>query len=102
MTDAAIAELLKQGLTGLVILGMAAAIINLWKDNKDLRQNNLALQQQRVEDMKAVQTKLLENNTQCVTALTNAANAMEAQAQSTQELKNAFTVFGDELRRRRT
>lgn len=94
MSDAASAELLKLGFPGVVILMLGFACLRLWLDNRNL-------QALRVEDAKAVQAQLLANNTQCVTALTNAANSMEAQAQCTKELKDAITLFGEDQRRRR-
>lgn len=100
-----VAELLKNGVLGLAVLALGLVVKVLWSDNRALvkeRQDVIErLQAQRVADAQAVTAQLLKTNEQCVTALTNVTNAMEAQVDAMGELKGAFKELSEDIRQRR-
>ena len=85
---------LKAGLLGAAIVVLAGVVVYMWLDNKSERKERDALiqtlQEQRVHDAQAVTEQLLKINEQCVTALTNAANAMNAQGEAMNQVRTAL------------
>jgi len=109
--DAATAELLKQGILGLLLLISGMVIVALYRENKEERKARTdasrehltelgALQAQRVADAQAVTTQLLAINQTCITALTSNASSLEAMQESIGELKQALRDLESEVRLR--
>lgn len=91
MSDAAIAQLLRLGPEGAVIVLLGGACYLLWKDHK-------AVQELRIADLKASQTQLMQNSNQLIEALTKSASSTEASKTATVELKGAFEDLAEEVR----
>lgn len=99
------AELLKNGILGLVALIFILACWKLWSDGKEAAQRSetstrevakrheeqlKAIHDQRVTDYQAMTTVLLKANAENVSVLTTVVNGMEAQKEAMGELKDAF------------
>lgn len=101
--DGITAVLLRDGVRGVAELVLGLVVVALWRDNLALRRERVEaaerLQAQRVTDAQAVTTKLVEVNGACVTALTNAARALEASEASHDRLGDAFRDLADECRK---
>lgn len=109
--DQATAELLKQGILGVLLVLAGAVIYFLYRENKtervsragDQKAYNEAwavLQAQRVADAQAVTAQLLKINQECVTVLTHNSSTLEASQESMGELKQAFRDLEQEVRAR--
>lgn len=92
MPDAIISEILRSSVSGAVFLALGFLY---WRKEQELSKLNKA----RIDDAQAVQAQLLKNNTDCVTALRDVANAMVTQREMLGELRDTFKEFGEELRR---
>ena len=90
---------LDRGLLGAtcVILAIVVVILWRWAASKDTKIETL--QAQRVTDAQTVQATLLRNSEQTTTALTNAANAIEAHTTALGELRTSFKDVSDDIRR---
>jgi hypothetical protein len=80
--DPATSELLKLGLPGVVILGLAAAVIVLWRKVNDERTNNAALQESRLTDTR-----------KGTEALVNASIAMSTMREAVQQLDESLRTM---------
>ena len=108
-------EFLKNGALGAAIVVLAGVVAVLWRKSEALQEQRAgsalahqaalsaqavahqealaAAQTKRVEDAQAVTAQLMRTTGECVTALTNSTNAMEA-------LREAMSEQRDELRGR--
>jgi hypothetical protein len=87
---ASIAELVKMGLAGIVIIGLCITVYTLWKTNLALTNQIAKLQEDRIADVRL-----------CTSALVNAAGSMTASADATKAVQAAITNLVNELQLRR-
>ncbi len=101
----AAAEFVRTGLLGTTCVVLSGVVIALWRNgNVERREKDAtiaALQALRVADAQAVTAQLLKTNSECTVALTNVANAMDAQREGTSELRTTLKDLADEIRMRR-
>jgi hypothetical protein len=88
--SATVAELLKLGVPGVVIIGMAVALSVLWKTNVALTNQLAALQEARLADVR-----------KCTEALLTAAQAMEKQSDTMSGIQTTLTNLMAEWASRR-
>lgn len=74
-------------------------VVDLAAIQKQRTDEQATIQAQRVSDAQQVSDRLLRVNESVVAALTNVTSALEAQRESSAELKAAFKEFIEELRR---
>jgi len=124
--DVASAELLKNGILGVLLFFAGVTIWKLWSDAKSAAQRHedalkalndahmatlraltdtqtaalKTLNDQRISDRDAAQAQLLRMNTECVGVLTTVANGMEAEQRAMAELRDAFDRQDGESRPR--
>lgn len=87
------AEYLRAGLLGAAVVTLAIVVAYLYRELAQI-------QQARVADAKDVTAQLLKVNESCVATMSKLDSALEAQRESTTELKSALTDLAKEIRDR--
>lgn len=99
---AAADEYLRSGLLGATCVILAFVIVVLWKENRQMAREHAKaiadLHAARVSDAQGTTAQLLRANEQSVSALTSAANAMEAQREALGEVRAAFKDLSEDIR----
>lgn len=96
---------LANGVVGLVALSLGVAV--WWRETTNakiiakLSADKDAIQAARVADFQAQLPKLIDINTNVVTALTNSTRTLEAQQEASDGLKNAVQDLASEIRERK-
>lgn len=100
------AEYLRAGLLGATCVILAVVVVYLWRDNKAIQKAHIdtvaQLQQARVSDAQDVTAKLLQVNQSCVSTMAKLDASLEAQRESTAELRSALRDLALEIREGRS
>jgi hypothetical protein len=106
-TASVVSQFLQAGLLGACCVVLAVVILALWRDNKALNTARIedrkahetalvAAHQKRIDDAKEINAQQLAVNRECITALSNVAQTLDAIRASFTELRDEFR---DETRR---
>lgn len=101
-TASVASQFIQAGLLGAACVVLAGVIVALWRDNKASHAARIedrkafeaalsAVQQKRIDDGKEVAASQLALNRECITALSNVAQTLDA-------IRASFTELRDEMR----
>lgn len=99
MPDAIISEILRSGVSGAIFLLLVFAY---WSKEKELAKKSEELaksNEARISDARAIQERLLSNNSDCVSALRDVANSLQTSKDAMLELRDSFRDLGEDLRK---
>lgn len=101
-TASVASQFIQAGLLGAACVVLAGVIVALWRDNKASHAARIedrkafeaalsAVQQKRIDDAKEVAAQQLAVNRECITALSNVAQTLDA-------IRSSFAEMRDEMR----